>query len=50
MKLSNTQKKVLAALLAITFPIWIVPVVFAYIVIGLTVLIYANIADALDVQ
>lgn len=50
MTLTNTQKKVLAGLLAITFPIWVVPVVFAYIVIGLSMLIYANIADALGVK
>lgn len=48
--MTNLQKKILAVLLTITFPIWIVPVIFAYVIIASLLLIYANIADAMEIK
>ena len=48
--LSNTQKKILAVILSITSPVWILVVVPLYVIIAFFSLIYAGIADALDVK
>jgi len=48
--MTNLQKKILAVLLTITFPIWIVPVLFAYVVIVPLLLVYAGIADAMKIK
>lgn len=48
--MTNSQKKALAILLTITFPIWVVPVIIAYILIGTSMLIYASIIDAMDLK
>ena len=48
--LSNTQKKILAGVLAITFPVWVLVIVPLFIVFMIFAIIYAGIADALDVK
>lgn len=50
MTISNKQKKILAVILTITFPIWIVVAIPLFVLFGVFALIYAHIADALDVQ
>ena len=50
MTLTNTQKKILAVILTITFPIWIVVAIPLFVLFGVFAIIYAHIADALDVQ
>ena len=48
--LSNTQKKIVAMILTITFPVWILIVVPLLVVFMMFALIYASVADALDVK
>ena len=48
--LSNTQKKILAGVLTITFPIWIVIALPLYVVFGMLALLYAIILDELGVE
>ncbi len=48
--LSNTQKKILAAILAITCPIWILVVIPLFVLFAVFALIYAHIADAIGVE
>jgi hypothetical protein len=50
MTLTNTQKKILAVILTITSPVWILVVLPLYVIIAFFSLIYAGIADALDVK
>ena len=50
MILSNTQKKILAGVLTITFPVWILVVVPLFVVFMIFALIYANLADAIGVK
>jgi len=50
MTLNNKQKKILAVILTITCPIWILVVFPLFVLFGVFALIYAHIADALDVQ
>jgi hypothetical protein len=50
MTISNNQKKILAVLLTVTFPIWIVPVLLAYVIIVPLLLVYAGIADSIGVK
>ena len=50
MTLTNTQKKILAIVLAITSPIWILVILPIYVVVAFFLLIYSAIADALDVK
>lgn len=46
--LSNTQKKILAAFLTITFPVWIIIAFPVFVVFGMLALLYAIILDQLD--
>ena len=48
--LSNKQKKILAGVLAITFPVWILVIVPLFIVFMIFAIIYAGIADAMGVS
>jgi hypothetical protein len=48
--LSNTQKKIIAVLLTVTFPFWVLIVFPLFILFGIFALIYANFADALGVK
>ena len=47
--LSNTQKKILAAILAITFPIWLLALPFV-VLFGMIAILYTEIAYALGVK
>ena len=47
--LSNTQKKILAGVISITFPIWILALPFLMLVAMIAIL-YAEIADAIGVE
>ena len=48
--LSNTQKKILAGIISITFPVWILVVIPLFVLFGIFALIYAHIADAIGVE
>ena len=48
--MTNTQKKILAGVLTITFPVWIIVILPLFVVFGFFALIYANIADAMGVS
>lgn len=50
MTLNNKQKKILAVILSITFPVWILVVIPLFVLFGVFALIYAHIADALEVE
>ena len=50
MTLTNTQKKILAVILSITSPGWILVVVPLFVVFVIFALIYAHIADSLGVE
>jgi hypothetical protein len=47
--LSNTQKKILAGIIAITFPIWILALPFV-VLFGMIAILYTEIAYALGVE
>jgi len=47
--LSNTQKKILAGIIAITFPIWILALPFLML-IAIIAILYTEIAYALGVK
>lgn len=47
--LSNTQKKILAAVITITMPIWIFALPFLML-FGLMIVMYVEISDALGVK
>lgn len=48
-KLSNTQKKILAGIIAITFPIWMLALPF-FTLVAMIAILYAEIANALGVK
>ena len=48
--LSNTQKKILAGVLTITSPAWILIAFPLFVVFGMLALLYAIILDALEVE
>ena len=50
MKLSNTQKKVAAVFLVVTWPIWIVPAIICYFVGGFSLVLYEVMCEALGVK
>jgi len=47
--LSNTQKKILAGVIAITFPVWLLALPFL-VLVGMIAILYAEIAYALGVE
>lgn len=47
--LSNTQKKILAGVITITFPVWLLALPFL-IFFGMIAILYAEIADAIGVE
>lgn len=48
--MTNRQKKIISAMLVVTWPIWVVPVVLLYVVSGIALLLYASICDAMGVK
>ncbi len=48
--MTNTQKKILAGVLTITFPVWLIVVVPLLVVFMMFALIYTGIADAMGVS
>jgi len=48
--MTNTQKKILAGVLTITFPVWLIVVVPLLVVFMMFALIYTSIADAMGVS
>ena len=50
MILPNTQKKILAVLLTITCPVWILVVFPLFVLFGVFAIIYAHIADSIGVK
>lgn len=48
--MTNKQKKILAGVLTITFPVWIIVVIPLFVLFGIFALIYAHIADAMGVE
>ena len=48
--MTNRTKHLLAVLLTLTFPVWVVPVLLFYIVFGVFFIIYAGMCDALGVK
>jgi len=48
--MTNKQKKILAGVLTITFPVWVLVVVPLFIVFMIFAIIYAGIADAMGVS
>ena len=47
--LSNTQKKILAGIITITFPIWLLALPFV-VLVGMIAILYAEIAYAIGVK
>jgi hypothetical protein len=48
--LSNTQKKILAGVLTITSPVWIIIAFPLFVLFGMSALLYAIILDELGVE
>jgi hypothetical protein len=48
--MTNKQKKILAGVLTITFPVWLIVVVPLLVVFMMFALIYTSIADAMGVS
>ena len=48
--MTNKQKKILAGVLTITFPVWVLVVVPLFVVFMIFAIIYAGIADAMGVE
>ena len=47
--LSNTQKKILAGIITITFPIWLLALPFV-VLVGMIAILYTEIAYAIGVE
>ena len=47
--LSNTQKKILAGFISITFPIWLLALPFV-VLVGMIAILYTEIAYAIGVE
>jgi hypothetical protein len=46
----NTKKKILAGIIVVTWPIWVLPALVTYIVFGTCLILYMAICDTLGVK
>lgn len=44
------NRRWLAVVLTLTWPIWVIPVLICYVVFGLALILYTSICDALEVK